>query len=126
MKQFVMMVMALFLLASCQETSKGYVINGVVENMPDGKIYLKSFRNKMFFDVDTAEIEDGKFTFKGEVDQPLLYGLATEDMNYPVQLFVENTIMDVTIGNDGETIIVQNSPVNVIFQENQSKVFENE
>ena len=125
MKQFVMMVMALFLLASCQETPKGYVINGVVENMPDGKIYLKSFRNKMFFDVDTAEIKDGKFTFKGEVDQPLLYGLATEDMNYPVQLFVENTIMDVTIGNDGETIIVQNSPVNVIFQENQSKVFEN-
>ena len=125
MKQFVMMVMALFLLASCQETSKGYVINGVVENMPDGKIYLKSFRNKMFFDVDTAEIKDGKFTFKGEVDQPLLYGLATEDMNYPVQLFVENTTMDVTIGNDGETIIVQNSPVNVIFQENQSKVFEN-
>ena len=61
---------------------------------------------------------------KGEVSQPLLYGLATEDMNYPVQLFVENTNMDVTLGNDGETIIVQNSPVNTIFQENQSKVFE--
>ena len=38
------------------------------------------------FDVDTADIKDGKFTFKGEVSQPLLYGLATEDMNYPVQL----------------------------------------
>ena len=33
--------------------------------------------------------------------------------------------MDVTIGNDGETIIVQNSPVNAVFQENQNKVFEN-
>ena len=51
MKQLVMMVMAVFLLASCQETPKGYVINGVVENMPDGKIYLKTFRNKMFFDA---------------------------------------------------------------------------
>lgn len=122
MKQLLMMVMAIFLLASCQETPKGYVINGVVENIPDGEIYLKSFRNKMFFDVDTAEIKNGKFTFKGEVDQPLLYGLATENMNYPVQFFVENTNMDVTIGNDGETIIVQNSPVNAIFQENQSKV----
>ena len=58
------------------------------------------------------------------MSQPLLYGLATEDMNYPVQLFVENTNMGVTLGNDGETIIVQNSPVNTIFQENQSKVFE--
>lgn len=125
MKQLVMMVMALVVLAGCRETPKGYVINGVVENMPDGKIYLKSFRNKMFFNVDTAEIKDGKFTFKGEVDQPLLYGLATENMNYPVQLFVENTDMDVMIGNDGETINVQNSPVNTVFQENQSKVFEN-
>lgn len=119
-----MMALAALLMAGCQEAPKGYVINGEVEDMPDGTIYLKSFRNKMFFDVDTAEIKDGKFTFKGEVDQPLLFGLATEDMNYPVQLFLENTVMDVKIGNDGETIIVQNSPENVIFQGNAVKVFE--
>lgn len=124
MKQIVLTILSVLLLASCQETPKGYVINGVVENMSDGPIYLKSFRNKMFFDVDTTEIKDGKFTFKGEVTEPLLYGLATEDMDYPVQLFVENVNMDVKIGADGETIIVQNSPANVIFQENGSKVFE--
>ena len=62
-----------------QEVPKGYVINGEVENMPDGKIYLKSFRNKMFFDVDTAEVKDGKFTFKGEVDQPLLFGFGNRE-----------------------------------------------
>lgn len=46
MKQF---VVALTALLSCQETPKGYVINGEVSGMPpDGKIYLKSFRNKMF------------------------------------------------------------------------------
>lgn len=45
-------------------------------------------------------------------------------MNYPVQLFVENTNMDVQISNDGETITVRNSPVNAIFQENAEKVFE--
>ena len=65
MKQFCMMALAGLLVVGCQEVPKGYVINGEVENMPDGKIYLKSFRNKMFFDVDTAEIKDGKFTFKG-------------------------------------------------------------
>lgn len=124
MKHVGMMALAALLMAGCQEAPKGYVINGEVEDMPDGTIYLKSFRNKMFFDVDTAEIKDGKFTFKGEVDQPLLFGLATEDMNYPVQLFLENTVMDVKIGNDGETIIVQNSPENVIFQGNAVKVFE--
>lgn len=124
MKQLFALALAGLLMASCQEAPKGYVINGMVENMPDGNIYLKSFRNKMFFDVDTAEIKDGKFTFEGVVAEPLLFGLATEDMNYPLQLFVENATMDVTIGNDGETITVMNSPVNAIFQGNAEKVFE--
>ncbi|RHR59739.1 TlpA disulfide reductase family protein [Parabacteroides sp. AF17-28] len=124
MKRLAVTALVALTLASCQETPKGYVINGEVAGMPEGKIYLKSFRNKMFFDVDTAEVKDGKFTFKGEVDQPLLFGLATENMDYPVQLFVENTTMDVKIGDDGETITVQNSPVNTVFQENADKVFE--
>ena len=124
MKRLVATVLVALTLASCQETPKGYVINGEVTGRTDGKVYLKSFRNKMFFDIDTAELKEGKFTFKGEVDQPLLFGLATEDMNYPVQFFVENTNMDVRISNDGETITVRNSPVNTIFQENTEKVFE--
>ncbi len=124
MKRLAVTALVALTLASCQETPKGYVINGEVAGMPEGKIYLKSFRNKMFFDVDTAEVKDGKFTFKGEVEQPLLFGLATENMDYPVQLFVENTTMDVKIGDDGETITVQNSSVNAVFQENADKVFE--
>ena len=47
MKQFCMMALAGLLVVGCQEVPKGYVINGEVENMPDGKIYLKSFRNKI-------------------------------------------------------------------------------
>lgn len=124
MKRLIATALVALTLASCQEAPKGYVINGEVAGMPEGKIYLKSFRNKMFFDVDTADVKDGKFTFKGVVDQPLLYGLATEEMNYPVQLFVENVKMDVKISSDGETLTVQNSPVNTLFQENAGKVFE--
>lgn len=124
MKRLIATALVALTLASCQEAPKGYVINGEVAGMPEGKIYLKSFRNKMFFDVDTADVKDGKFTFKGVVDQPLLYGLATEEMNYPVQLFVENANMDVKISSDGETLTVQNSPVNALFQENAGKVFE--
>lgn len=124
MKQFAVLALSGLLMAGCQEVPKGYVINGVVENMPEGKIYLKSFRNKMFFDVDTAEVKDGKFTFKGEVAQPLLFGLATDQMNYPVQLFIENVDMNVKINSDGEEILIENSPINDLFQENATKVFE--
>lgn len=115
---------AALMLAGCQEAPKGYVINGEAPGVPDGKIYLKSFRNKMFFDVDTADITDGKFTFTGEVDQPLLFGLATESMNYPVQFFIENRPMNVKFNADAETLTVENSPVNEVFQANAEKVFE--
>ena len=61
---------SLMLAMGCQEAPKGYVIKGEVADMPTGKVFLKVFRNKMFFDVDTAEVKEGKFTFEGVVDQP--------------------------------------------------------
>ena len=66
MKRLVATALVALMLASCQEAPKGYVINGEVTGRTEGKVYLKSFRNKMFFDVDTAELKEGKFTFKGE------------------------------------------------------------
>ena len=55
MKRLVATALVALMLASCQEAPKGYVINGEVTGRTEGKVYLKSFRNKMFFDVDTAE-----------------------------------------------------------------------
>lgn len=111
-------------MTGCRETPEGYVIKGEVDGMTDGKIFLKSFRNKMFFDVDTADVKDGKFMFTGKIDQPLLFGLATDRMEYPVQLFVENTDMQVKIDEENRKITVDNSPVNTVFLENSKKVFE--
>ena len=62
MKRLVATALVALMLASCQEAPKGYVINGEVTGRTEGKVYLKSFRNKMFFDVDTAELKEGKFT----------------------------------------------------------------
>ena len=41
MKQFLYDALAGLLVVGCQEVPKGYVINGEVENMPDGKILLE-------------------------------------------------------------------------------------
>ena len=57
MKRLVATALVALMLASCQEAPKGYVINGEVTGRTEGKVYLKSFRNKMFFDVDTAELK---------------------------------------------------------------------
>lgn len=121
MKKFGLAMLAGCLLAvGCQEAPKGYVIKGEVSDMPEGKVYLKVFRNKMYFDVDTADVKDGKFEFKGEVEQPLLYALATDKGS--VQLFVENAPMQVKFSAEGEWLRVQGSPVNDLYQANVDKV----
>ena len=118
-------LLASALFVSCQPTPEGYKIEGEVEGVQEGKIYLKSFRNKMFFDVDTAEIVNGKFTFQGKVEQPLLYGLATEDMSYPAQFFLDNQNIKLTLDTeDGEIEKIENSPLNQLFLDNQEDVTE--
>ena len=66
MKRLVATALVALMLASCQEAPKGYVINGEVIGRTEGKVYLKSFRNKMFFDVDTAELKDVRISNDGE------------------------------------------------------------
>jgi len=122
MKQFCVLVFAALVLFSCQEAPTEYVINGEVKGITEGEIYLKSFRNKMFFDVDTAEIKNGKFTFTGKVDQPLLYGIATEDMRYPEQFFLENVTMTMILDPEKDDLIIGNSPTNDIFLGNATSV----
>lgn len=124
MKRNLFVLLAFLVFISCGKKEEGYVINGEVANMSEGMIYLKSFRNKMFFNVDSTQIVNGKFTFKGKVDIPTLYGLQTEDMQDPVQFFVENTQFSVKIAEDMESLTTTNSPVNDLYLSNANIVQE--
>ena len=105
MKRYLLILLTICAFVSCAKKEEGFVINGELANTSEGMIYLKSFRNKMFFNVDSTQIVNGKFTFKGKVDMPSLYGLQTEDMQYPIQFFVENASMTVKIADDLEAVI---------------------
>lgn len=118
MKKIMLCLAASAFLWGCQSKPDGFTIEGTVDSPTTGKIYLKSFRNKMFFTEDSAEIRDGRFRFSGRVEQPLLYGLQSEEMDYPAQFFLENAAMKIDIKDEGSIIHVQNSPENAIFQGN--------
>lgn len=125
MKKLVLMALACISLIACQQEKNGFEIEGEITGMDSGMVYLKTFRNKMFENVDSTQVKDGKFKFKGSVDVPVLYGIATENMKYPAQLFVENKEFTVNLSADGEIIKIENSPVNDIFLTNQELVFNN-
>ena len=107
------------ILVSC--APKGYEIKGEVADVQSGTVFLKIFRNKMFFDVDSAQIVDGKFSFMGYVDQPLLHGLAVDGKNTQ-SFFLENKKMKVTLSK--EPIRIEGSPANDLFLGYAQKVHE--
>ena len=81
---------AVALLASCGQG--GYVINGTFVNPGDTATverhaYLSSDFSNI---VDTADIVDGKFVFKGECEQPLPYRISIEGMQGAADFFLEN------------------------------------
>lgn len=122
MRQFIILALGLALLAGCGQVQEGYRIEGSVKGQTEGQVYLKLFRNKMYFNVDTAEIVDGRFTFEGEVEQPLLYALSTDQMASSVQLFLENKTLPVTLDTKEKTVAVTGSVVNDIFLSNADRV----
>ena len=58
-----------------QSKTEGFMIQGEVADMTTGTIYLKCYRNGAFEDVDSATVQEGRFTFKGTAGEPLAYAL---------------------------------------------------
>ena len=122
MKQYIIMALACLSLISCEK--KGFEIEGEIKGATTGKVYLKEFRNKMFFTVDSTEMKEGKFEFTGAVAIPTMYGIMTEEMKYPTQLFVENKKFDVEMSEKGEILDIEGSPVNAFYLANKDLIHE--
>lgn len=122
MKQLLLFVCTALLVVGCNSTPQGFVINGELEDPYEGMVYLKSFRNKMFFDYDSAQVSEGKFRFEGRVDEPLLFTIQTDIMSAGRQFFIENVEMEINMSANGRSFEVKNSPENEIFLSNASKI----
>jgi len=105
-------------LFSCNQKPSSYQISGKI-NISSGTIYLKSFRNKTFFDLDSAKVVDGKFEFSGSVKRPELFGL-TIDRNEtfsPYYIFIENSDIQVDIDTaDTRSARIAGSASNDLFE----------
>jgi peroxiredoxin len=93
-------LLSVLIVISCPSFGQNqtFTIDGRI-NQKSGTIYLKKFRNKMFFPQDSSIIVNGRFKFAGKVGQPDLYGLTTkrtEDFNL-YYIFIENSSIQVKI-----------------------------
>ena len=95
--KFLLLLLIVFMLSSFDQ-KPAYVIDGKI-NVSSGTIYLKGFRNKTFFTIDSTKIVNGRFNFKGSVKRPDLFGLTLDKAESfsPYYIFIENSPIQVGI-----------------------------
>ena len=115
-------------LASCnggkeKANGNGYLINGQISDIKSGMVYLKEYQDKNFTLVDSAEVEGGKFEFRGFALQTLAYGLTTDkESNNPLVFFLGNETMNIKMSEENKQLDIEGSPINTLYQETVGKV----
>ncbi|TKG94825.1 AhpC/TSA family protein [Puteibacter caeruleilacunae] len=115
MKNIFIVLIAVFLFASCGD--KGFVINGTLEGMDTGKLYLKKLEKGRMVAVDTAELQAGQFSFDGKVGLPELHYILMENDKPLFPLFVENSSITIQAKKDSlQSAVIAGSESQDVFQ----------
>lgn len=85
---FLLLSVALF---SCTpQKNTEYTIQGVISGLKSGPVLLLKQVERKFVPIDSAEIKNEQFTFKGSVKLPELYAIQISDTLDMIKFFIEN------------------------------------
>lgn len=118
MKKFIYLFAAVAFLAACNG-KKGYQITGTIENATDGEtVYLQKPEGRQLQKLDSAIIQNGKFTLKGQQDTALVCYLTYKgkdtDNGKSMDFFLENGQINIQLTTDNH--IATGTPNNNIYQ----------
>jgi thiol-disulfide isomerase/thioredoxin len=120
-KLFVIVLLVIIILQSCN--SKDYKIDGFtikanVEGVNTGKAVLAKLdlvTNEQV-DVDSSEIKNGKFTFKGKIESPYIHTIFINGKTDKIHLFLENSDIEISADfNDLEHAKITGSREDSLF-----------
>jgi peroxiredoxin len=118
---FYLSLLLILIASACSEPQSTVQLKGTINTDAD-VIYLKSFRNKMFFILDSATINDGSFTFEKAIDSPELFGLTLnrDEVFSPWYVFLEPGTTEVKIDTaDRRSLVVSGSASQELFEYHQ-------
>lgn len=95
-----LMASAFILLVSCQKKQDGFVIKGHLENNNDVWVFLQKRDNGKFVKLDSVQVKDAAFTFKGKVDMPEMHYITIKGKDGGFPFFIENATMEATLYAD--------------------------
>jgi len=108
----------LIALTGCRTEVKEYVIQGQIEDVTEGYVYLKRVDDKSLTVVDSARIENGNFFFQGSLNGAQAFGLTTSSTdNSPQLFFLENAPLEIIFNESEKKLQVQGSESDVFFRQ---------
>ncbi|MEE1900125.1 redoxin domain-containing protein [Flavobacterium rakeshii] len=119
MKKFLLFASVAALAVSCNDSLKEneFLVSGTIDTIYNGKqVFLREApkeRNAPGVSLDTAVVENGKFTFKGmtETPQERFLFIEGEEQNAPIRFFAEEGNIAVNVNKD----TIYNSKVSGTF-----------
>lgn len=98
------------ILASCTGAKKEYSISGAIRGADTGMVYLQKYDLDKWINVDSVELQSGKFAFKGQIGLPEMWHLSIPDKQVFLPVFVENATVEIEIFPDSvEKSIIKGS-----------------
>lgn len=109
---FLFVILLACVTVACHRKSS-FIVDGKVLDGGNGMIYIFKYGNKNFHLVDSIPYTDGLFTYIGETNQPLLYGISVNSQDDdPQSFFIGEDTLKIAFWKTGKEIIAYNSPLN--------------
>jgi peroxiredoxin len=102
---------------SCKTTpSDSYTLTASVKGTDEGFAYLQDRIAGQMVPIDTAVIENGNFTFTGQLEHPDIYYIRIDGIRSPIAVFVENSAITLTVDAENPSeYVVKGSKSHDIF-----------
>jgi peroxiredoxin len=102
---------------SCQTAKDEFLIKGSIAGIDKGKIYLQQIIDGQPKSIDSTDLVDGKFTFKGKMETPNMRILRLNKQDYFAQFFLDNAKVTIEAKKDSlRRTKITGSPTHDIFK----------
>ncbi|OAV66622.1 Thiol-disulfide oxidoreductase resA [Bacteroidales bacterium Barb6XT] len=88
-KHLLLLVAAVVSTAFAYADNRKLSVNGTVEGVQSGKVYLQKFDNKMYKLIDSAQIKNGRFSFDKAVELPEIYAFTLDTTLSAYMVFLD-------------------------------------
>ena len=96
MKKFLIAIAAIGLFVTACNQGEQYNVTGKITGQLDGKVYLSKVHDNELVKIDSTELMEGVFEFKGNVASPELYFIQFGEKKEAIQFFIENSNIEIS------------------------------